>query len=312
MSPLPRHSDTDPGWIKREHRKLWRAIRESNAAKRLQGATIGRGGITVKDEGYITVEAERDKLVIGPYLSDIGLLGSTIEISEKDEAGNIITDDSGGAFGVHHRISQFGENSWNILFRGDLADIRAGTVNLVTDLFLVDGAGNNRIYMQDAVGLILEHADGIYLAGGGATQMLVDSAGVKVFPAATAAAANAVIDVNGVIKFSTSSKRYKRDIEVLEVDEDAILALTPRLCRMKTEVEELGDEAPTYPVFIAEEAADLGLHDWVSFDEEGPKTFDYSGFCVAQQLVLRRQQARLVELEERVAALETPGRAAKK
>jgi len=97
---------------------------------------------------------------------------------------------------------------------------------------------------------------------------------------------------------SVSSRRYKDDVEDLEVDVDQVLALVPRKFRMKDEVKEHGDDAPVRVGFIAEEAHELGLTQWVSYNADGePEAFDYPTFCVAQQ-------AALVELNARVAALE--------
>lgn len=115
----------------------------------------------------------------------------------------------------------------------------------------------------------------------------------------TGAAANLTIDfTTGAVKASVSSRRYKDDIEDLEADVDQVLALVPRRFRMKDEVEELGDDAPVRVGFIAEEAHELGLTQWVSYNADGePEAFDYPTFSVAQQ-------AALVELNARVAALE--------
>lgn len=50
----PKTSMVDAGWIRRELREIKRQLRESNAAKRLQAATIGSGGLTV-DGGLVKV-----------------------------------------------------------------------------------------------------------------------------------------------------------------------------------------------------------------------------------------------------------------
>lgn len=56
------HSDQRPGWINRRLTNLERKVRELSAARRLEAATVGRGGITVKggdifleDEGGATI-----------------------------------------------------------------------------------------------------------------------------------------------------------------------------------------------------------------------------------------------------------------
>lgn len=115
----------------------------------------------------------------------------------------------------------------------------------------------------------------------------------------TGAAANLVIDFStGVLKASVSSLRYKQDVEAAEVDVEKVLQLVPRRFRMKAEVEELGDEAPIRVGFIAEEAHELGLTDWVTYNPDGePDAFDYPTFCVAQQAALADLAARVEALE---------------
>jgi len=118
-----------------------------------------------------------------------------------------------------------------------------------------------------------------------------------------AAAANVYVDGNGMLWRSTSSRRYKQDVATAEVDVDAALQLTPRRFRSKAEVEQHGDDAPTHVGFIAEEAADLGLDAWVSEDEQGPESFAYAQWCVAQQAIIRRQQEQLDSQAAQIAAL---------
>lgn len=50
-----RRLDADEGWINRKFADLQRQLNELRAAKRLQAATIGKGGLTVKDGGNITI-----------------------------------------------------------------------------------------------------------------------------------------------------------------------------------------------------------------------------------------------------------------
>lgn len=121
----------------------------------------------------------------------------------------------------------------------------------------------------------------------------------------TAAGANCFINTDGTIWRSTSSLRYKQDVRPAEVDTEAVLALQPREYRARAEVAEQGDDAPTHAGFIAEEAADLGLEQWVLRDDDGqPEAFNYAQFCVAQQAVIQQQAAAIADLTARLEALE--------
>lgn len=276
----PRHSDTDPGWIRRELKEIRRLIRESNAAKRLQAATIGAGGVTVKDGGRVNVQYPSGPTAfqMGPFESGGKHVGSMLQFFREDGERTVfqvarvepgLSDDYPDGLG---------------LFQAGVDQFIVGT-----DMFLVGGGvDGGTIYMDNASGITLSHP-----------------LGVGINHATTAAAANCYIDpVSYRIYRVSSSERYKQDITTADVDVDAVLALVPRAFRRKDEVEELGDDAPTYVGFVAEEAADLGLDAWVTSDEEGPESFSYSQWGVAQQAVLRAQQSRLNDLEQRLEALE--------
>jgi hypothetical protein len=121
---------------------------------------------------------------------------------------------------------------------------------------------------------------------------------------------------SGRIARTTSSRRYKRDIEDWTPDTGTILALRPRSWAPKNPEEE-GIEATAdgrYVGFIAEEVDDLGLTGLVSYsrDDDGqqrPESLNYDRFCAAQQVVLRDHEARLVAAEQRADALQAENEA---
>lgn len=161
---------------------------------------------------------------------------------------------------------------------------------------------------------LLEHD---FAAGGAPNYLYVGETGVTLQTAqgplkfvgipTTGSGPNLNIDIaTGSVRVSVSSRRYKQDIEDTEVDVDAVLALTPRRFRMKADVEELGDDAPWQVGFIAEEAAELGLEQWVTrnSDDGEVEAFDYATYTVALQAAVRSLNAANQSLSERVAALE--------
>lgn len=46
-----RRTNTDPGWIGRRFRRIERELQELRSAKNLQAASVGAGGVTVRDGG---------------------------------------------------------------------------------------------------------------------------------------------------------------------------------------------------------------------------------------------------------------------
>jgi hypothetical protein len=106
----------------------------------------------------------------------------------------------------------------------------------------------------------------------------------------------------GTYNSSTSSARYKQDITPYEVNVDKLLMLEPVSFRYKQSVAELGDAADVAHGFIAEQAAEIGLTEFVDFelDEEGsprPDNFRYIDFTAALLGAVKQLNARLTALE---------------
>ncbi len=128
--------------------------------------------------------------------------------------------------------------------------------------------------------------------------------------ATTASAANMFINSsNHQVMRSTSSLRYKTDVRDAVIDLDALNALRPVWFRDRNEVAEYGVEgARNYLGLIAEEVHDTGLAELVQYDGEGrPDAVQYDRIPVALLALVREQAAQLVELRERVEALESEG-----
>lgn len=121
----------------------------------------------------------------------------------------------------------------------------------------------------------------------------------------TASAANCFIATNGLIQRSTSSLRYKTDVEDFHVNTDTVLALQPRVWRDRTEVAEDPTSENWHVGFIAEELDALGLTSFVDYDEVGqPESIAYDRLSVALLSVVKAQNARLGDIETRLAALD--------
>lgn len=108
---------------------------------------------------------------------------------------------------------------------------------------------------------------------------------------------------SGNFRVNTSSRRYKEAIEDLEVDLSTVLALRPRTFERNDETDDEGNPVRTghrYVGFIAEEAHDLGLGEWVTYDAEGPWSFAYDFWVVALQAIARDHADRLAAVESRL------------
>jgi hypothetical protein len=114
---------------------------------------------------------------------------------------------------------------------------------------------------------------------------------------------------NGSLVRTSSSERYKQDIEDLTVEYEDLLSLQPRRFRLKDEAAE-NPEARYYAGFIAEEINETPLKDFVSYEklEDGTKRPDgvYYGELTAALLEAIKHQDQLIKsLTSRIEALES-------
>ena len=128
----------------------------------------------------------------------------------------------------------------------------------------------------------------------------------------TSSTANARIESSGVIRMTASSLRYKQEIEDWSPSAEDVLKLQPRSWKEKPGLRpDMPDyqDPNRYVGFIAEEVVEAGLEELVVFEEDedgnyGPDNLNYDRIPAAHQVVLRDHEARILELEERLAALE--------
>lgn len=103
------------------------------------------------------------------------------------------------------------------------------------------------------------------------------------------------------IGLSTSSARFKRNIEPVEIDSEAVMALRP--VRFK-DTSDPSENAPWHIGLVAEEVQQI-LPLAVDLDENGePFSIDYQKVNTALLSVVQQQQRQIDKLAERVAALE--------
>jgi hypothetical protein len=264
----PKHSDTTPGWIKRRFEKIEKQLRESNAAKRLEAATIGRGGLTIKNRGTLLSKyaTGATAVLIGPVYPDAPDEGSQIAL--LDETGQVILN------AYRLPVSDLNPTAASALYaQGDF-------------VYLLSKSYTSQVYIDDVV---------VSLTGG--------TGGVKITHSTTGASANCYIDPSdGRIWRSTSSRRYKQDIEDAPVDPAAVLQMQPRTWRDKAEVQADPDTGRRYIGFIAEELHELGLSQFVVYDaDDQPEAISYDRLSVALLAVVKDQETRLQALEAKAA-----------
>lgn len=130
---------------------------------------------------------------------------------------------------------------------------------------------------------------------------------VRIDHTTTGSSANAVLDATTKrLSRSTSSRRYKQDIEDHDLDPTTILKMRPRTWRDRGDVKGDPDCARRYIGFVAEELDDLGLTEFLEYDSDGrPDAIAYDRLSVAMLVVLRWLAGRLKGERARIDALET-------
>lgn len=121
----------------------------------------------------------------------------------------------------------------------------------------------------------------------------------------TGSSANVFVTAVGTpgeeLRRSTSSLRYKTDVEDAVIDPVDVLALRPRVWHDKNDVANAneGDVLPTYTGFIAEELDELEtMRQFVVYDQEGrPDAISYDRLAAALLVVVQDLTARVSQLE---------------
>jgi hypothetical protein len=117
--------------------------------------------------------------------------------------------------------------------------------------------------------------------------------------ATTATAANVVVDANGSLLRSTSSARYKTDIQPYTHGLAEVLVLAPKFYKG------INDGNKQFAGLIAEDVDDAGLTEFVVYNDSGePDALAYSNMVALAFKAIQELNAKVEALETRVAQLE--------
>jgi hypothetical protein len=125
---------------------------------------------------------------------------------------------------------------------------------------------------------------------------------VVIYSSTTASAANIFVGSNGNISRSTSSIKYKTEIEDAELSYSEALVYGSRPVWYRS-LSESDPSEYSYWGFIAEEVAEIDPR-MVHWGDDGPEGVQYDRYVVHLVSVIQKQQQRLDALEARIAALE--------
>ena len=113
-------------------------------------------------------------------------------------------------------------------------------------------------------------------------------------------------NADGRVGISPSARRFKKDIKPHAYSIEQLRAIRVVSYRLKAGVYGTGwQEQPGDVGVIAEELIDVGLSEFVAFDEDGePLSVHYDRLCLVAISALQETLDELVELDARVTALE--------
>ena len=162
-----------------------------------------------------------------------------------------------------------------------------GNTSATVNFAIQNSASENLFYVRD---------DGLILTG---------AAAASPYNNTTASAANVTIDSNGTLYRSTSSLRYKENVQDYGKGLSDIAKLRPVTFSAKSNENREEQDTHTYAGFIAEEVDAAGLTEFVQYNNEGqPDALAYSNMVALLTKAIQEQQALITALTARITALE--------
>ena len=182
------------------------------------------------------------------------------------------------------------DTSGNLLVGGTTAAARmyvvgAGTTNATVALRVQDSATTDMFYVRN---------DGLILTG---------SKSASPYNNTTGSAANMFVDSVGSLYRSTSSLKYKKNVQNAAHGLNQLLTLRPVTYEGKAE----SDAGKTFGGLIAEEVHEAGLTEFVQYAEDGsPDALAYGNMVSLCVKAIQEQQAIITQLQADVEALQAP------
>lgn len=235
---------------------------------------------------------------------EVARLGEDLAITGVDTNTAILATAGGSSTASGAAITLAGGTASNCgVFFGDTADGDIGGI-------IYSHVDNSLNFRTDATNIAEFNSTGQLLLGG-VTPGTVASYSICTigrlqsqgsYDSTTATAANAVLSTTGLFVRSTSSIKYKTDVEDAELSYSESLVFNSRPVWYRS----LSESDPSeygYWGFIAEEVAEIDPR-MVHWGNDGPEGVQYDRYVVHLVSVIQKQQQRLDALEARLAALE--------
>lgn len=300
MMGSARGVDDSPGWINRRFHELEQMVKGLAAERRLPASTISEGDLTVEGGGSVLVKDGGDIAVSGG--GDVTVIGGDVTVGQ----GGAVRVDDGGDIEMEGGSLNFRSNSSFITFYPDGVTPRTFFDSYQMQIASAGDPANTYCVLSGSSLTLYRAGQYNGIAFGLGNELAIQGTnGVSVTAISTGSAANCHLDLFGKIHVVVSSRRYKQDIEAIDVDPKQALKMQGRTWRDKREVKGDPKTAKRHVGFIAEELHDLGLTEFLAYDEQGrPDAIQYDRLSVALLAIIQDQEARMEDQENRLAALE--------
>ena len=205
-------------------------------------------------------------------------------------------------------LSLITTNTHNSRIRfGDTDDEDAGAIDYdhnVNNLnFFTNGAFTGKI---DSAGKLIMGDPTSFTVGTSVAFSIVTPGRIQSdasYSLTTSSSANVHIGSNGLLRRSTSSARYKKDIIDATWGLADVLKLRPKTFKSNATGEDADDK--TYGGFIAEDVHDIGLTNFVEYnDSDQPDAIHYGNMVSLLTKAIQELNTKITTLETKVAALE--------
>ena len=241
---------------------------------------------------------------IGQTAPDASASYATLHIGDSaasPDNARIIMEGSSRKFGLYAFQNNLGiydyTSSANRLVIEDGGEVAIGASTAGTSKFFVQGAGTSNslrsftVQNSASTDTFFVRDDGLIRTG---------TATNSPYNLTTAVAANLVVSSNGTLYRSTSSARYKRNIQDMTYGVADVMNLRAVTFEQKNEY-----PSNTYAGFIAEEVHDAGLVEFVEYNDAGqPDAVHYGNMVSLLTKAIQEQQATIASLTARIEQLE--------
>src|SRR5690625_2203711 len=273
-----------------DHHQVW-VVWFNGGTEVSRRILVGHPGAPLYDEGSVTDAAftapagvTHVRLLFTRDIAPVTTRVSDIAVFETSEGNITVSGDVRGSTGVFDRLQVGGT-----VIEGQQGDITGARYVWCRQVGISDNEDGQIIF-------------GVLPSGQGRVRVM------GAWSNTTTSSANVYVATNGTLARSTSSRRFKNDIQDIPEDwAERILDLNPKTWIDAGEAAEHKEGDPPLrrvPGLVAEDVEDAGLSAYVTYADGQVQGLSYDRLWTLFIPVVRKQRDRITDLEQKVTALE--------